>query len=647
MTSRLRQLGTPLAVISAVAAVYIDALDAPFLWDDLPLLEQNCVRKLCGAANYLMTPFWDLSVKTPNAGILYRPLTTLSFAIDGLLHGQNATGFHVTNLIFHILNVILVCVLARRLGASRISSGLAALIWGLLPRLVESVAWVSGRTDVLYTSAALASILVWKAGSQKRTIISLGLGIVAVLAKEAGLSVLLALTIAEFTHRSGRNRWAWSVLPAGALGLYILLREYVLRHSMQAVTIALTPARRLLTIAEAIGRYAWMSIDLWHPATQIGVVSEPRMGFVYLGVFVALTLSILFYRFRSHLSGFAWSIAVLGATPLLLVIHVIGMPWIAVAGDRLGYLPWAVLAAVAARVTTTVSENLPRTRVWGLAAALIIAATLVPKTRQRVAAFSDEVDFWIDAVDTTAPTNWGPTMELSGLYLRGGLPEQSLAIAESLKKRCQAPVTFHVPEAISKALSRMGQYGAALDAYREEPAHETPEWLLTSARFRLSLLDIDGAEQAAKTSLQMYSDYADANATLHTISRLRMVLDALLQASAGRDRDILLAERDMLSGRLIEAGQRWLPLLDGPEVSNAIADEGFAFLTRFAEPSVLDRALASYQRRKDHSPFLVAAAEASTRFAQRLEINWPRVERILKSKNASSGRCHDYGLFSG
>ena len=81
---------------------------------------------------------------------IYIPLTTLSFAFEHYFFGYNPFVIHLTNLILHLLVTALVFFLAMQLRLPLIARGIAALIFGIHPIHVESVAWVTERKDVLY-----------------------------------------------------------------------------------------------------------------------------------------------------------------------------------------------------------------------------------------------------------------------------------------------------------------------------------------------------------------------------------------------------------------------------------------------------------------------------------------------------------------
>ena len=68
---------------------------------------------------------------------------------DYQLHGLNAGGYHLTNLILHILNALLLFWLFNRMTGALWKSAFVAAFFALHPLHVESVAWIAERKDVL------------------------------------------------------------------------------------------------------------------------------------------------------------------------------------------------------------------------------------------------------------------------------------------------------------------------------------------------------------------------------------------------------------------------------------------------------------------------------------------------------------------
>jgi len=82
---------------------------------------------------------------------LWHPLTWLSHMLDCELYGLNPGGHHLTNLLFHIVNTLLLFLVFKRMTGRLWMSGFIAALFALHPLHVESVAWVAERKDVLST----------------------------------------------------------------------------------------------------------------------------------------------------------------------------------------------------------------------------------------------------------------------------------------------------------------------------------------------------------------------------------------------------------------------------------------------------------------------------------------------------------------
>jgi tetratricopeptide (TPR) repeat protein len=139
-----------LALCSFIA--YYPVLSNAFIdWDDLKYITENPITRdlsFQGILNMFSQPVMGN----------YHPLTMLSLAINFAISGASPMGYHLTNILLHILNVVLVLQVLRRLGLSEMAAVAGAALFGLHPLHVESVAWAAERKDVLYTAFAL---LAW------------------------------------------------------------------------------------------------------------------------------------------------------------------------------------------------------------------------------------------------------------------------------------------------------------------------------------------------------------------------------------------------------------------------------------------------------------------------------------------------------
>ena len=115
-------------------------------------------------------------------------------------------------MLLHVVNTLLLITLARRSGVSETAALLAAAGFALHPVQTEAVAYVSGRTDLLMTTGALASctILLGPGAPLARGIAAAGAGAVAMLSKETGYALLLLWPWLAWRHGRGtstRSHW--------------------------------------------------------------------------------------------------------------------------------------------------------------------------------------------------------------------------------------------------------------------------------------------------------------------------------------------------------------------------------------------------------------------------------------------------------
>jgi Flp pilus assembly protein TadD len=218
-----------LALLSAVLIFlcYSRTLGYELVWDDTIFLsEMPTYRDPTLWLSALFQPF----VLSPN---YFRPLAILTFVFELRVAGVNSTVFHLTNVLLHALNTALVTLLVRRIvpreGAIRYSEVFAlgmGLVYGLHPALIEGVAFISSRFDLLMTTFLLLALLadLHFEGRRSRPLL-VGLAfLLGSLAKEMALSLALALPfwhIARQERQDYHLRGLWKALrKRGDLWVY-------------------------------------------------------------------------------------------------------------------------------------------------------------------------------------------------------------------------------------------------------------------------------------------------------------------------------------------------------------------------------------------------------------------------------------------
>jgi Flp pilus assembly protein TadD len=184
-----------------VVVPFLPALGNGFVWDD----DENLVTN--PAYRGLGWPQLRWMLTTVHVGH-FIPVTWVSFALDYLVWGMNPLGYHLTNLLLHAANAVLLALVARRLlakaapglsgPAREAGSLLAALFFAVHPLRAESVAWVTERRDVLSGLCFLATVLLYLAAADaegRRRIRLLALSVGAYALALASKSLVMTLPV--------------------------------------------------------------------------------------------------------------------------------------------------------------------------------------------------------------------------------------------------------------------------------------------------------------------------------------------------------------------------------------------------------------------------------------------------------------------
>ncbi len=199
-----------LALVAVVWWFLRGCLDAQFTgWDDPGYVNENpLIKDLSweGVRNIFSKPVMGN----------YHPLTILSYALDYSAAGLEPFRYHAHNLLLHLLGCCMVYWLSLLLSGRWVVGLAAALLFGIHPMHVESVAWISGRKDVLYGvfyfGACIAYLYYLRSAAARRGLwygAVLLLFIAALLAKPVAVSLPPSLLLLDLWER---RQLKWNLL---------------------------------------------------------------------------------------------------------------------------------------------------------------------------------------------------------------------------------------------------------------------------------------------------------------------------------------------------------------------------------------------------------------------------------------------------
>ena len=188
------------AIFILTVIVFSSSINNEFLtnWDDQDYVTNNNDIKDLSYQNVkkIFTSYYVAN---------YQPVTMLSYGIEYKFFNLNPKTFHTTNLILHLLNIILVFQLIYLLTRKTGISAIAALFFAIHPMHVESVAWISERKDVLYSlfylGALIAYIYYIKNKKNKYLIYSLLLFIFSLLSKSMAVTMPVVLILFDYYYK--------------------------------------------------------------------------------------------------------------------------------------------------------------------------------------------------------------------------------------------------------------------------------------------------------------------------------------------------------------------------------------------------------------------------------------------------------------
>ena len=375
------------------------------------------------------------------------PLTWLSHVIDIELFGLGPRGHHVSSLLLHLVNVVLLFGLLRRLASSGVErlapsgvegtglivpSAIVAALFAVHPVHVESVAWISQRKDVLSTLFWLLTLWSYqsyaRAPGGRRYLIVLLCFIAGLMSKPIVSMAPLTMLLLDAwpLARIDRARPAWSqwrrlvaeklpFVALAAVSLWLTLQSQVDRGAVTEATapLLLRLGNATLSYAAYLGKLFWpVGLSPFYPYRW-------TLNSFHVAVSAAALVTITAIAIRARKSlpavpvGWFWYLATL--------IPVIGFVQVGAhaMADRLTYVPsigifvavvWAAVAGLARR---------PGLRHPVLAATALVIAALSVTARAQVWHWQNGEALWrhaiaVDPANARALANLGATLAGQG-----------------------------------------------------------------------------------------------------------------------------------------------------------------------------------------------------------------------------------------
>src|SRR3989338_2582207 len=268
--------------------VYLPALHHDFISDDRPLVVENpYIKSWKYLPEMLSRDAWNISEPTN----YWRPVFSISLALDYFLWGLNPLGFHLTNILLHAINTVLLFSLGRKL-LNTTCAVLASLLFALHPIQAHAVNFISTRGELLAAFFILFSFRTFLSG---RTIPFAIAFTLALLSKETSMVFPLAVLFAGIIVEKSRQDLRL-ILAFAILGLYLVIR-LSLGFSFSLIPLIFSYQApwdtRFLLAFKALALYFLAIFNLFeipHPFWTVEMPTSVNDPYVISGVLILLFL---------------------------------------------------------------------------------------------------------------------------------------------------------------------------------------------------------------------------------------------------------------------------------------------------------------------------------------------------------------------
>ena len=468
----------------------------------------------------------------------WHPVTWMSHELDCQIFDLNAGAHHLINVLFHIINTLLLFIVLKRMTKAIWPSAFVAALFGLHPLHVESVAWVAERKDVLSTFFWMLTMWAYVRYAEHPKItgylLALLFFVIGLMAKPMLVTLPFVLLLLDYwpleRMRVGKlikekNREN-SIQRKPALHLliekipfiffsivscvvtFIVQRRTGAVQTIDAIDIKSRAGNAVVAYIGYIGKMIWpdnLAVLYPHPGNSLSMSNVAVCGLLL--IFLSFCFVFLARRHKYLVVGWLWYVGTL--------VPVIGLVQVGVQAmaDRYTYIPLTGLFIIIAWGANDLLKSMPcRKVILGFCAVIILSAITI-KTSQQLKYWRDSVTLFQHTLAVTQKNYVMHNNYANYLMNMGKLDEAIEHFNESLKIK---PRAAEVHNNLGNALSRLGRVDEAIEHYRTALSLE-PD--LPDAHYNLAIVlsgqnKIDEAIEEYRESLHFDPDNVDALSNL-------------------------------------------------------------------------------------------------------------------------------------
>ena len=366
----------------------------------------------------------------------WHPLTWLSHAADCQFYGLNPAGHHDTNLVLHVLNVVLLFWVLQRATGHIGRSAMVAGLFALHPINVETVVWIAERKNLLSMTFFLLALGAYRryalrpdAGRYALVAVLYALGLMAKPQVITFPCVLLLwdywplrrMFVAEQEPTVGIPGRTLSQLLLEKLPLFALsavsavitMKAQRAGHAMRLYPLSVRLENAIVSYASYVKKAFW-PVDLSPMYPHPGDALTKGQTFAALLFLLIITALVVVDRRRRYLpTGWLWFLGTL--VPMIGLVQV-GTQAMA---DRYAYLPCIGLFLMICWLVADLADRQHVATAWVGSASVAVLLVLAFVAHQQIGYWEDNVTLWTRALQVTR-SNWVAEDNLGGALMEEG-----------------------------------------------------------------------------------------------------------------------------------------------------------------------------------------------------------------------------------
>ncbi|HEY5967413.1 MAG TPA: hypothetical protein VIU35_05510, partial [Chitinophagaceae bacterium] len=361
-------------------------------WDDEYYVVQNAL---------LRGPDWAGIFSKPVVSN-YHPITIATLAANYSMTGLDASSYLITNLLLHLINTGLVFYFIWLISGKKLwVAAFTAIVFGIHPMHVESVAWVSERKDVLYTLFFLLSLIQYwyfLTGKKNKNLIYCFLFFaLSLLSKPAAIILPFVLVLLDYWYgRPIGKRSIVEKIPFLFLSLVFAVITVKLQSKTAIAGLDFYPLWSRFFFATytsmmyIIRFFVPYPLSTFHPFPATKSLGWPIM---LSPLFMLALLALIWFKRRNKLLVFSFFFFMIN---LVLVLQIVSIGGTLLA-ERYTYVPYIAMAFLIGMLLDKYSTPTNRSLLWGIPAAGLLVFGFI--TFQRTKVWKDSDTLWTNVIE--------------------------------------------------------------------------------------------------------------------------------------------------------------------------------------------------------------------------------------------------------